>query len=248
MIKKYILYSFFQLLLISSYAQSFEISNFDDRVFLNGDTYLLQGGYHQHFEAWFNVSNTSNSTVELGIKRYAIDICEETSNTICFGGCYQPNEDYFFEGDIVVSIPPNTMSTDPLVGHYYSSDNNCCSKILYTVYDVNNPNDSIGIYVIYYIKTPDYCTTDIEDINNTSELSLPYPIPADKTVSFDINLKNDALIQVINIVGNEVAKIAIKPSDSHISFSVEEWKSGLYFYNIIEKNRIIYKNKIIIQH
>ena len=75
-----------------------------------------------------------------------------------------------------------------------------------------------------------------------------YPNPAKNSITIEFikeeNNFENAYFEIYGIIGNKLA--SIKLSNTINTVSTEQFDSGIYFYQVIENNKVIEKNKLIL--
>jgi hypothetical protein len=78
-----------------------------------------------------------------------------------------------------------------------------------------------------------------------------YPNPADNStyLSYNITSKyNNAVIRIIDLLGNKVKDIQLNETDGKIKINTENLYSGVYFYSMILDGKPAFTKKLIVRH
>jgi phosphatidylserine/phosphatidylglycerophosphate/cardiolipin synthase-like enzyme len=155
-------------------------------------------------------------------------------------------------------VDPSNTASDPLVftgSHNWSASAN-----------TNNDENALIIHDatvanIYYQSfyqnftdlggTMPSVITSITDEETNDAATMVYPNPSEKgsliylDLSADFNLQNTSLI-IYDAMGNKINELK-NINDHHFNISGNFKNSGIYFYQLINKNELIKSDKIIIQ-
>jgi hypothetical protein len=82
--------------------------------------------------------------------------------------------------------------------------------------------------------------------SNTAGLIYPNPVTDNASIDYTINSASNAVLKVFSITGNEIASYNLNTNDTHFTFSISQYKSGIYFFQVIASDEIISYNKFII--
>ncbi len=126
-------------------------------------------------QAQFNVNNTSNSNLNVMVKRRIIVQIPGTTNNFCWGiFCYPDN---ISESPTPSLIPANSTDTT-FRGDYNPLGMVGITTIMYTFFDENNPSDSVSVTIDFEAISPpaifgslSYCSGDSAILNTQSNFS-----------------------------------------------------------------------------
>lgn len=113
--------------------------------------------------------------------------------------------------------------------------------------------DANGSYAVIVIKNGNACTSTCHNfstigiLENSLETSVniyPNPFTYQTTISFAQEQKN-TLVKIVDLLGKEIKSIAF--SGRELTIEKGEMKAGIYFVQIIDENKNVVNNKIIIQ-
>ena len=111
---------------------------------------------------------------------------------------------------------------------WWSNDNAIGFQLL--EFDYFSASDSVAA-VTFLNATPTQSITD----RQTSSLISVYPNPADTYINFDYDGESDSEIEIFNNIGKLLLRKPIIAKEI-TRISVEQYPSGIYFYNLIENN------------
>lgn len=91
--------------------------------------------------------------------------------------------------------------------------------------------------------------TELRDL--PIQLSEIYPNPANDQVNFDYRIGMDVSeVKIIfhNVIGSVVGEHELDPFSNHLSVSVREFDSGIYFYTVVIDRQNALTRKFIVRH
>lgn len=188
------------------------------------------------------VSNTTNSPIDVLVKKVEISLVSGSMNTFCWGLCFAPNV-YISPDPITV----NALTTDSVnfSGHYNPFTFTGASVIRYVFYVQSNPNDSVCINVTY-----DALYVGINNQTAKNILSGAYPNPANNTVNFNysLNTGNEGSVIIRNLVGSVVKKSILTGAEGKLSVITGDLPEGIYFYSLDVDGKTMTTRKLIVRH
>lgn len=183
-------------------------------------------------EAHIYITNNANQEKKVMVKKEELEILEGTYNTFCFAGiCYPP--DVLVSPEAMLLEPGQTSVDEDFYADYIPMEIQGSSLIRYTFFDEREPTDSVSVVLKFTIGN---VGTGTILAASRSEISKPYPNPANAVVSFDINLHpsaTDARIIIRNLVGSVVMVHPVTDRNGTISLPVGNLKEGMYFYTLL---------------
>lgn len=78
--------------------------------------------------------------------------------------------------------------------------------------------------------------TGVNDHKSNTLVGKIYPVPAKSTVYFDLNLTEDAKIQVLTLNGKILKQVVVDRNQKTFPMDVTELGSGIYLYKVIQNN------------
>ena len=110
------------------------------------------------------------------------------------------------------------------------------SKIIYHVYNINNPLDSATLYFNISYSKP----SGMNDLMGNNLNIYPNPVINKINIETALNLQN-ATLKIINSLGEIVMK---KQLISDTEFDVSNLKNGIYFLSIVSNNYTVFRKFI----
>lgn len=186
------------------------------------------------------VTNATNNNIDVVVEKTVNNLAPHHASLFCFGiACY----DTLTTMSGVISFGAHT--TETLLADLNTNFVFGTSCITYRISDVSNANDFVDVVICYEV------TTGINNAAEESTLSSPAPNPADKIAALRYNLNgnyNDYKIAIYNILGNLEKEIDFTANKGVMLLPTSELASGVYFYSLISKNKVINTNKLIVSH
>lgn len=206
-----------------------------------------------------NINSTSDS-IKVGLKRYELKpYVDSTSNYFCWGAtCLgasvsgsQPIR-YNDPADIVyiktneinktlsIYYDPNNYYTGTFLDPKYISGN---QQFLFVAYDINNPNDSVGVTVSFDI------TSGINELSKNDYSVKVGPNPSNGQMKFTYDFKKNyssKYMQIYDLLGNKVKTVAVNSNKGIINLNATDLNSGIYFYHFMLDNKATSPQKLII--
>ncbi|PKQ70307.1 T9SS type A sorting domain-containing protein [Raineya orbicola] len=86
--------------------------------------------------------------------------------------------------------------------------------------------------------------------NHQISVSLPYPYPANESVTFQYQLFQnvEARIVLYDVLGNEVASYRLSAENNRLSISTAELKTGMYLYSLVLEGKNVATKKLLVSH
>lgn len=112
------------------------------------------------------------------------------------------------------------------------------------VYETGNPSNSDTITFLYHAVS----STGIADnLNGSTSLSQNFPNPFSASTTIKYNLEQpDGKIIITDIQGKEISGYQLQGHSGTLVIT-GDFKPGVYFYSLYSNNKIISKNKMIVQ-
>lgn len=223
-----------------AFSQNLVLSHEGDVYEPNAEV-SVEGPVTQEIVIELDVTNTGSATIDVLCQRYHIELVPGSMSALCWGGlCYPPNVG--LSGFSTTIEPGQTVSND-FSGHYYPNGNTGMSTIAYTFFDLNNPNDSVMITVLF-----DGLTVGVEESSMYSKMKA-FPNPANDflTINLDTDvMKEDMAFELIDVNGSVVRETAT--SQNEVKINTSDLAEGIYFYRAMVNNKVVASEKIIIKH
>lgn len=181
------------------------------------------------------ITNNSGENIHVHVKKEEIDVLDNTLNTFCFqGSCYPP---FIFQSPNPMMVAPGvTTGDDDFYGEYHPYGVQGISKIRYTVFNADNPDDSVSVNVHFeagYVGIGNLLA------NHPDIISKPYPNPASSHISFDIDLPQhvgQAELIIRNLLGAIVMSYPVNERNGRLALPLNDLSEGFYFYTFYLRN------------
>ena len=214
----------------------------------NGQVIYMTVGASAVNQIDLNIKNISTSTKTYKMKmfhdlRHTVSATDESNPYFCFGGVCLPPTTFVSPGSVTLTANQDAVAAGlPTSVHYDEASVPGLSIIRYRIYDINNPNDTMGFIVKYNDPTASI-KTNPSLFSNVSEV---FPNPSSSKAFINITALvdvNAASISVINALGSVVLSKTIELSigKNTIDLDFQNLISGLYFVTISNTNSKITK-------
>jgi hypothetical protein len=110
------------------------------------------------------------------------------------------------------------------------------SKIIYRVYNINNPLDSATLYFNISYSKP----SGMNDLMGNNLNIYPNPVINKINIETALNLQN-ATLKIVNSLGEIVVN---KQLNNDTEFDVSNLKNGVYFLSIVSNNHTVFRKFI----
>lgn len=230
---------------LNGFAQSLSLS--DSAGFIAPNSVIFQSGDPGHgaFNTYVWVTNASGSTIEVKCKKTEISMLDSTLVFICWAGiCYSPN---IYVSTHTQLIGPGQVYNG-FKGTYYQANHSLYpageSKIRWTWFSADEPDDSVSVTVIYS-TLPVGMAGRGSDIQNRSTVA---PNPAGRYINLYPAswLKAPFEVYLSNTAGRVLRRYQIPHAGDRVNLDVSGMARGHYLLQIIqnEKNREVIKISI----
>jgi hypothetical protein len=233
---------FVHFVVATTLENSFELT-YNGNVIANDTEITLQyEPSHDPAEIPVLVKNINSVPVSAKFRKYDIGLLNLTSSNICWGpACYPP---FVFDTPDAVSINPG--ETDATFrGDYTHGGVQGTSAVVFTIYNVDNPNDTVSFKVNFIIG---YLGVD-KPLAKTARLSNAYPNPATGSTVIDYTLPagtTSASIRISNLLGNEMREYQLGNSEGKVTVDVSSLSNGVYFYTLTVNNSAVSTRKFVV--
>ena len=161
------------------------------------------------------------------VENPAGNVILDTLNWTLISGSFiaQGGEQYITIGNFRPDSLVQLVINDTVIGNwpYYNLDD-----VSVTLCD-----DTVGIKN-YTVKS------------NTVGLIYPNPVTDNASIDYTITSAAKAELKVFSIAGKEIADYELNTKENHFTFSTGQFKSGIYFYQVIANGVQVSYNKFII--
>lgn len=134
----------------------------------------------------------------------------------------------------------NTLLADFSAG----TTNTGTSIVRYKWYDINNPNDSAILTIVYNV-TP----VGIEESFVGGSMGEPYPNPASSqtSIAYEFNGETSGNAVVTDVAGKIVYNEALNSRTGILSIETSMWSDGIYFVTLMSDNAVIARRKLVVE-
>ena len=241
---KKITYTLTSLLLffsVSIYAQNLKLSYNEEDV--SNAEINIEGNADEDLKVVINITNTSDTEIQIKIRKRVIEDIAGSVNTFCLGECFSPS----------VEVSPNPFSIGPeqtttsndFYVEFFPQGNIGSAKITYDVFNVSNEEDKVIVTLNFTIQEPTWINTLG---NNIGMSAFPNPLTSNEVrinYTFQTDLTN-VKVTVRNILGMLVAQKEISNKSGAIDFNLNNLPNGLYLYSIESGGKKIITKKLMI--
>lgn len=188
--------------------------------------------------SYVDVSNSNASALQVKVKRRVNSASTGTENAICWLQCYIPSVGVSPDA---IEIPAGGTSGN-FSGHFYpnGASDAVSADIDYIFYDVDNPNDSTVLNVVY--QASPLSLQDASKVHSTL-----YPNPARSHVFVDCSAATSQLrLVVYDILGNAVKTIELSGVSGRRKIDLSSLRQGVYFYQFSVNGRTEETHRLVI--
>jgi len=243
--KKIYLFSVSMICSLMAISQNIHIYD-TNHVEITGQSLTITGASDVQLEGDVLVEQKTGSTKDIGCRRYEISIINGTMNYFCWWQCYAPQNSG--TNPVWTAPDPLTMLTDSVYhnfhGYHNGLSNPGTATYRYVFYDINNPNDSAFVDIIFDTWP---ASINEQEIKNSIQL-FPNPAKDYTTITYDIPNNRSAKLIITDIVGKEVLNTNLPAYKTQHTVNVSNFKNGVYFYSIIVNGKKISTKKFIVFH
>lgn len=222
------------------FAQTFKIETLENLDVTNSSVNMQSNDLDLVLDKVFQVTNISNQTVELYVKKREAILTAGSSSYFCLGLCYAPTANFsdtiqLCSGCVLEGLTEFSVHFRP---RGYAGE----SQVVYTIIPVSNEADSVTVtmnYSIGEIGAPEFKPLQ----------SVLYPNPASSVVSIEYPFKATTknFIKISNVLGSEVKRLPISNPSGVNSFTVADLMPGVYFYTIYDGGNVVKTNRLVIK-
>ncbi|MBL7905786.1 MAG: T9SS type A sorting domain-containing protein [Bacteroidales bacterium] len=224
-------------------ANSFEVTYAGSVITNNQEITIQNEPNHDPSEIAAIVKNINTIGVNAKVRKYDLSLLENTSSNICWGpSCYPP---FVFDTPEAVNLASGA-SDESFRGDYTHGGVQGASKVRFTVYNVDNANDTLSFVVNYIIG---YVGVDDFTVSNP-EVSAAFPNPATSSISFNYRLPSSstgAKVKITSLLGTVVDEIILDKTEGKANINVSNLKNGIYFYSLMLNNSAAITRKFVVK-
>ena len=187
------------------------------------------------------VTNISNASKDVKVKRRVISVVSGSSNYFCWTICYGPSQN---QSPSAETIAPNTTN-NKFHGYCDAYGAGGISTIMYIFFDANNPTDSSFVTVNFV----DGQFTGTSSLQNKGSISSLYPNPAKDFAKIKIEGYENQQVRadVYNVIGAKVYSAEMDRNRNCIYLNLSALPSGVYFYTVSVNDKATGSKKLVIE-
>ena len=198
----------------------------------------------------FEVKNNYSSSKTVKVKRTLLSSVTGHDIYYCFGAvCLNPSPLTVYVPSQSATISANGGLPNGQGTYGLSADLDAMalgtSVVRYTLYDVNNPSDSIFVDLTYVVTPVGITELNVKNFH----ISQPSPNPAlnNATFKYDFNfIPKEAQLKIYNMVGSLVQEEKITGKEGKISLDISGLEEGVYFCSLSVNDKIISTKRLIV--
>ncbi len=190
------------------------------------------------------VTNTTNTTMNVKVRRTNVTVVEGTENYFCWVACYAPFVDE--SSEYYEMAPGQTTELDFFSAHYTPLGVEGTTIVEYTFYNMDDETQSFTV-TVNYNASPDAIS---ETIANGVQFDNIYPNPASNYVNINYSLVpevNQGSVRLTNLLGALVSETPIDLNSNSVKIDVSNLDGGIYFYSVVLNGEILHSKKLIIK-
>jgi len=242
--KKFLILLFAGVSLLG-YAQKFQLTDSKGNPYTNGQVIAATISEYDlnaigEFAVAIKVENLTDVDLNVRTVRTNLALVEGTSAYVCFGNCQSAEIltiDYLLGGnqslEYSLHIVPDTclchFGLNQFQLDFSAGDDNM------TLY-VNINMQSLGIST--QTHTPISLSAYPNPVSTNSQINVSYTL--------EDSFRNYRLV-IRNTMGSVISNILLNPYEKNISVDISTLQSGVYFYSLENKSRILIAKKLIIK-
>jgi hypothetical protein len=243
------IYSLLSVLAIASsslLAQSLQLQTQAGQVIHNGGTVgVLRSLYDTTTDVLIEIDmkNISAASQTYKVKRTVKILPSPQSSYFCFaGGCFSDTTNYSPNS---LTLAPNTLDNN-FSAHINPNSTKGSALVYYKFYNVNNANDTIGIYVqseIWYSGVSSLSASQVE-------LGPVFPNPANEKFNVEYTLNDNVSARLVlrNMLGSTILEEAVSGLNGKIQVNSSDLPEGIYFCSLFVDGKSVSTRKLVIRH
>jgi len=189
------------------------------------------------------VTNVSEAAIEIMVKKEVIELGNpEHVAYFCWASCYGPAT--------TVSPTAKTISAGGFDDNSFSGDLDsygyaATTRVKYTFYNKNNPNDKAEYTFVYF--DPNGIAVSQASADMLSNL-YPNPVQSVGKLSYNLSGKhfNEANLVVRNLTGAVVKNVKLSDNKGELSLNVAEMNNGIYMYSLVLDGKAVLTRKMTV--
>ncbi len=183
--------------------------------------YVFGSQFDAEIVAHVIVTNNTNESMDVKVRRDQIEMQEGTLSQFCWGGsCFPPNVD---ESPSAYTIGAGESTPDEIFsGHYLPQGIWGASSVEYEFYNMNNEDQYAKVTVIY--------SATLAGIGDQEETSINmYPNPATDQVTLEANSRIKQ-VSIFDLTGKKV--LSSLADDSKVVVNINSLENGIYLVRL----------------
>ncbi len=222
------------LSIFSTTAQNIRFYTTRDQLLGQNAEYVVSGEVGTEFiQAHLKVKNEGSNAISVKVQKQTIELHGESICAFCWVSCYPP---FVNLSEFAMTIPggsfaPSTLDAD------FSPDLNQpgTSRIAFKAFDVNNPNDSARVIVVFEMT--------VATIGGIDPAAIKlYPNPAIN--KFIISHAAGSKMVIFNALGKQVMQSDIISNNQEIH--IESLPRGMYIIQLLDQsNKPVRSQKLL---
>ncbi len=231
------------LLAVPVLAQNLSLSDANGPIAPDGYVYVWgDSGTYTTFYSHIFVTNGSAGSIDVKVKKTEVSVISGSENSFCWGQCYIPS---VFVSPDPIPIDAGVTDEGSFIGDYKPKGNLGQTTIRYTLFDMNNTNDSVAVYVVYGATPASIQTRPV-----SIDFSNAFPNPASHNVSFNYDLSGNtgsAELVITDLLGGEVFSTPLANEKGKLTVDVSYLNEGVYFYALRTNGKSQFTRKLIVR-
>lgn len=194
------------------------------------------------YDVMFNVKNTTSSAITVKLKKYLISNLGGDNITFCIGvNCYGSGTTL----SAPVTISANSLMTNGgLLTDFTASNSPNTAKVIYTIFNTANPNDSASVVLNYDVTA----ATGIKQNAGNYSISNIAPNPASSyaSVTHDLNNNQPASIKIYNMLGALVKTVPLETYTNNTKIDINSLEEGIYIYSVNVGGKAVKTSRLVV--
>jgi hypothetical protein len=137
-------------------------------------------------------------------------------------------------------IPPSSSVTAKFEIHAGSNTGNADVRVKFL--DVANSSNGTTFHIVGSTSTG---IASVENSNSSLLQNFPNPFSTSTTIKYNLDNSNGKLL-ITDVQGKTISEYTLNNTSGEVIIT-ENLKSGIYFYSLYSNNKMISKNKMIVQ-
>jgi hypothetical protein len=196
----------------------------------------------------FEVTNLTSSPLTIKAKKTVISNAGGNLITFCIGSlCYGSTTTT--SGNVIIpanaTIPAHgATGTFGLSTDFDAAASSGTAQVMYTIFNVNNSNDSVSVIMNYNLST-----TGIKTVAANYYVSNISPNPASTNISLNYDLKNTtqpASVKIYNMLGTLVKTVSLDAYNNSTKIDIASLEEGIYFYSVLVGGKTIKTSRLVV--